>query len=145
MEALDLAAGLGVVGSRVLAFDAKTFEFGLEHDFAATGVGGEDRAVVGEQGLGQAVAGACGQEAAQHVGGFEPGPGIRADQESGMIVEKIEDLHLGAVGQPPEGDVGLPKLVGQIGLESDEGGLGPLVGLGGDQAMTGEDAPDGGH
>ena len=49
MEALDLAAGLGMVGRGVLALDAQELQLGLEKDLATAGVGGEDGAVVGEQ------------------------------------------------------------------------------------------------
>jgi len=45
VEALDLAAGLGVVGRRVLGLNAQQVELGFEHDLAPAGVGGEDGAV----------------------------------------------------------------------------------------------------
>jgi hypothetical protein len=61
-----------------------------------------------------------------------------------VVIEDVEDLHLGAVGEVPKGDVGLPELVGEVSLEADEGGAWPLVGLGRNQALAGEDAPDGG-
>jgi hypothetical protein len=38
--------------------------------------------------------------------------------ESGVVVEQVEDFHVGAVGQVPVGDIGLPELVGQFGLEA---------------------------
>ncbi len=60
-----------------------------------------------------------------------------------MVVEEVEDLDVLAVGEVPVGGVGLPHLVGEGGLEADEGGAGALLGLRGDQAVAGEDAPDG--
>lgn len=51
-----------------------------------------------------------------------------------MVVEEVEDLDLGAVGEEPFGGVGLPDLVGEISYETDKGGARGLVGLGGDQA-----------
>ena len=60
-----------------------------------------------------------------------------------MVVDKVQDLDRGAVGQVPVGGVGLPAFVGQRGLEADEGGARSLVGLWGDQAMPTEDAPNG--
>ena len=62
-----------------------------------------------------------------------------------MVVEVVEDLDVAAVGEVPVGGVGLPHLVGQLGLEADEGAAGPLLRLRNDQAVTREDAPDGGH
>jgi hypothetical protein len=61
-----------------------------------------------------------------------------------VVVDEIEDLDPGGIGEVPFGGVGLPELVGQLGLEADEGGLGPLVRLGCDQAVALEDAPDSG-
>ena len=42
----------------------------------------------------------------------------------------------------PVGDVGLPALVGELGLEADPGGPGPLVGLGHHKPPPPEHAPD---
>ena len=64
--------------------------------------------------------------------------------EPGVVVEPVEDLGVGAVGQRPVGDVGLPALVGLGGLEADVAALGPLVRLRGDESAGGEDSPDGG-
>ena len=52
MEALDLAAGLGVVGPRVLGGDPEAQQLGLHGPaVVAPGGGGEDGAVVGQEGL----------------------------------------------------------------------------------------------
>jgi hypothetical protein len=49
LEALDLAAGLRVVGPGVVEADPESAEFDLENDCAAAaGRAGEDGAVVGE-------------------------------------------------------------------------------------------------
>jgi hypothetical protein len=60
-----------------------------------------------------------------------------------VVVDEVEDFDLSGVSEEPLGGVGLPKLVGQLSLEADEGSLGPFVGLGRDQALALEDAPDG--
>jgi len=60
-----------------------------------------------------------------------------------MVVDQVEDLDISPVGQPPMGGVGLPELIGQLGLEAVPGRLGTLVGLGGDEALGLEDSPDG--
>ena len=61
-----------------------------------------------------------------------------------MVVEVVEDLDAGVVGELPVSEVALPHLVGQIGLEADERALGPLLRLWRDQPVALEDAPDGG-
>lgn len=38
-----------------------------------------------------------------------------------MVVDQVEDLDLGGVGQVPVGGVGLPELVGQLSFEADKG------------------------
>ena len=62
-----------------------------------------------------------------------------------MVVLEVENLDLAAVGELPLGGVALPGLVGQLGLEADERSFGALVGLGDDQPLALEDAPDGGR
>ena len=60
-----------------------------------------------------------------------------------MVVDEVEDLDLARVGEVPLSGIGLPELVGELSLEADEGGSGPFVWLGRDQALALEDAPDG--
>ena len=60
-----------------------------------------------------------------------------------MVVDDVEDLEEGPVAQGHVGDVGLPALVGQLGREAPPRALGPLVGLGGDEAPGLEHPPDG--
>src|SRR5690554_5828521 len=72
---------------------------------------------------------------------------VGGDREgvAGVVVEPGEDLDVGAVGQAVVGEVGLPGLVGQGGLESDVGGFGALLRLRADQPGSGQVAADGGH
>ena len=65
-----------------------------------------------------------------------------AKQISRVIVEPVEDLDFGAVGQLPVGEVGLPALVGLGGLEAVVGAFGAFAWLWGDQAVVVQDAPD---
>jgi hypothetical protein len=44
-----------------------------------------------------------------------------------MVIEPREDLAVGAIGEAPMAEVGLPALVGQFGLEADIAGLGTLL------------------
>jgi hypothetical protein len=52
VEALDLAAGLRVVGGGVLDLDAESLQLQLEGDLAAAGAAAEDSGVVGQEGGG---------------------------------------------------------------------------------------------
>jgi hypothetical protein len=81
-------------------------------------------------------------EAGDHIGGLGGQSGIGGDQQPGVVINEVEDVDLGAVHQAPVGEVGLPALVGQVGFEADRGALGSLVGLWGDKAPLGQDAPD---
>ena len=44
-----------------------------------------------------------------------------------MVVDEVQDLHTGAVGQGPVGEVGLPHLIGLGGGEAALRGMGPLM------------------
>ena len=105
----------------MFALNPQPLQFGLERDPAAPGVGSEDGAVVGEQRFRKSVNLAGGDEAVEHVSSLKPGDAVGGEEEPGMVVEDVEDLHLAAVSQAPEGDVGLPELVGEVGLETNEG------------------------
>ncbi len=61
-----------------------------------------------------------------------------------MVVEPVQDLDVGPVGEGPVGEVRLPGLVGLVGLKADVGAAGSFRGFRGDQARSGDDAPDGG-
>jgi hypothetical protein len=60
-----------------------------------------------------------------------------------VVVDHVEHLEDGAVVELDVGHVGLPPLVGQVGAEADEGALGPLVGLRGDEPSGLQDPPNG--
>jgi hypothetical protein len=60
-----------------------------------------------------------------------------------MVIEEVQDLGVGAVGEGPVGEVGLPGFVGLVGLEAVQGGLGPFLRLGVDEACGVQDPADG--
>lgn len=60
-----------------------------------------------------------------------------------MVVEEVENLDAGAVGEEPVGDVGLPAFVGKVCLEADVGVAGALLRGGSDEPCGVQDAPDG--
>jgi hypothetical protein len=106
---------------------------------------GVDGAVVAEHGRGIAVSGGDPAVAGLDVGSLEDPAGDAGQQQPGVVVEPVQDLHVGAVGQRPVGDVGLPALVGLLGGEPEIAALGPLVRLGGDEPAGGQDPPDRAH
>jgi hypothetical protein len=44
-----------------------------------------------------------------------------------LVVDPAQDLDVAAAGEPPVGEVALPHLVGQVGLEPDVGGFRSLL------------------
>src|SRR5439155_6946897 len=138
VEALHLAAGLGVAVAGVLVLDAQARQLGLQVDLAAAGAGVEDQAVVAEPGSGVTVFSTGSVEDFDDVPGGDREKGDRGQEEAGVVVDEVEDLDLGAVGEAPVGAVALPH------LGRDPGGLGPLLGLGRYQPAALQDAPDGG-
>jgi hypothetical protein len=131
----------------------RTREFVLEAGAAASSTGesgGVDEAVVGQGGGRDSVCGNGCAEAGQHDGSGDPGVGGDREGEPRAVVEPGQDLHISTrdafgAGEPVVGEVGLPGLVRQLGLEPDVGGFRALLRLGGDQAGPGQVAADGGH
>ena len=68
--------------------------------------------------------------------------GGAGQQETGVVVEPVEDLHVGAVGEVPVGEVGLPAFVGLGGFEPVIGALGRLRGCGVISPAVMQDAAD---
>jgi hypothetical protein len=86
--------------------------------------------------------GGGGAEAVDHVGGLEHRPGGRADQQPGVVVDDVEDLHVGAVGQLPVGDVGLPAFIRHLRGEPHIRRPRSFLRLRGDAPPAGQDPPD---
>jgi hypothetical protein len=59
-----------------------------------------------------------------------------------VVVDEVADLDVGAVGEEPVSDVGLPAFVGLGRFEADVAALGPFVRFGNDEAPLGQDPPD---
>jgi hypothetical protein len=98
--------------------DAEPAQLDLECDTSATaGSTGEDRAVVGEHAGGDSPAEKGVLEGVHHVGFGDGAARDTGQGEPGVVVEEVEDLHAGAVGEVPVGGVGLPAFVGLFGLE----------------------------
>ena len=120
VEALDLAAGLGVVRPGVPNAHPEGDELELESDpAAAAGDTGEDGAVVGEHVGGDAPGGGGPAEGVDHVSGLERHSGVGADGKAGVVIDLVEDFDLGPVREGPVGDVELPAFIGLVGLEAD--------------------------
>jgi len=67
------------------------------------------------------------QEGFYHDGPGDFGVGGEVEQVAGVVVDEVQDLHAGAVGQGPVGEVGLPHLIGLGGCEASLRGTGPLM------------------
>ena len=131
VEALDLSAGLRVVGPGVVEPDAEQVELDFQGDpAAATRLAGEDRAVVGEHAGRDAVAGERGPEPSRDVGTGGGRSGLGQQGQPGVVVDDVEDLHAAAVGQLPVRGVRLPAFVGLLRGEPVPAVLGRFLGCG---------------
>lgn len=102
---------------------------------------GEDHAVVGQHAGRQPVAGYGGAEDLDHGGAGDPRERHAGQQQPGMVVEEVEDLHVAAGSQPVVGEVGLPHLVRELGFEPQVGRFRSFLRLGGDVAVARQDPP----
>lgn len=96
VQALDLAAGLGVVGPRVLGRDPQPLELDLQEHLATARGGGEDGAVVAKQAGWGAVQGNSHAENVDYVSGLDGRESPRGQEQAGVVVDHVEDL-----GMPP--------------------------------------------
>jgi hypothetical protein len=69
------------------------------HAALAAGAAGEHRAVVAEHGGWIAVVGGGDAEAVVDVSGLEDPPCVAADTDPCVVIQEVEDLHLGVVGE----------------------------------------------
>jgi hypothetical protein len=103
VEAFDFALGLRMVGVAVFLGDAQIGEKAFEVVVAMCESCGVNGSVVGQGGCRQAVA-LCGLgEAGHHIAAVDSSVGGARQQVSGVVVEPVEDLGVGAVGQSPVG------------------------------------------
>jgi len=64
------------------------------------------------------------------------------DRVAGVVVDPAQDLDVGVVGESPVGEVGLPALIRQVGLEPDVGRAWPLLRLDLGAAVTAQGPVD---
>ena len=144
MEPFDLALGLRVAGAAVLLGDAEQREQVLEGVAAATESGGVDAAVVGQRrGREPVLVGDGGGSVDDDQVAGDRGVGGAAEQVAGVVIEPVQDLDIGAIGERPVGEVGLPALVGLGRCEAAVGGPWSFAGLGNDEPGGVQDASDG--
>jgi hypothetical protein len=141
LEPLDFALGLGVAGPAVFLGDAQAAELvfqAVAAGAAADEPGGADGPVVSESRRGRAVS--CDGSAESGEGDLAGGHRAGGDRqrEPGVVIQPGHDLDLGAAGQVPVDEIGLPPLVGLLGREPDVRRLRPLARLGGDQPGAGQ-------
>lgn len=152
LEPLHLALGLGVVGSAVLLGDPEVVQVGFQCGASTLAAAtceadGVDDAVVGECGCGVvALAGRQVERVCDDLGG-DASVGGDVEGVAGMIIDPGDDLDVGAgpavgVGEAVVREVGLPALVGLVGLEVCVGTLGPLLRLGNNHVVAEQDPVD---
>ena len=113
VEALDLALGLRVAGVAVLLGDAEDRRGGTRRRSSRRRSGrcrrGRCRSAWRR---GSRVRRLAARNVVDDDVAGDRGVGGAAEQVAGVVVEPVEDLDVGAVGQAPVGEVGLPALVG---------------------------------
>jgi hypothetical protein len=105
MPALDLALGLRMAGVTVLLRDTQGREQVLEAVLPADEAGGVDAAVVGQCGRREPVFVDVVAEAGQDVIAGDAAVGGAGQQQSGVVIEPVQDLDVAAVGQGPVREV----------------------------------------
>lgn len=146
VEPFDLALGLRVSGLAVLLLDVVGLEEFLEPvapSFASGQAGGEHQPVIGQGGGRCPVAVDEVLQGRDDVGSGVGHLGGDGQQVAGVVIEEVEDLHAGAVGEEPVGDIGLPTFVREVGFEAGVGTLRSFLRLGSDETCLMEDAADG--
>ena len=106
-----VSSGAIALGTKKLGFRGRPKEMARLQAAAAAGQAGEDGGVVGEHGRGDSPAQEGVLEGVHDVGAGDGAARDARDGEPGVVVEEVEDLHVGAVGQLPVGGVGLPAFV----------------------------------
>ena len=119
-----------MVGTGVLGNDPQALHLDLQEHLATPGSGSEHGAVVAEQGRRRPVKVELQSERrrprrqpwslGRHGG----------QKQARVVVDHVEDLRMPSAGKAPVGDVGLPRLVGQLGFKADQRGARALLRLG---------------
>jgi hypothetical protein len=118
VEPLGLALGLGVSRGAVLLLDTEKRQHVFERVAAAGEPGGVDGAVIGERARWRAVALNDLEENGHDNVSSDRLMGRAGQQEPGVVIKPVENLNLAPVAQAPVDEVGLPRLVGLVGLEA---------------------------
>ena len=105
MEPFYFALGLGVAGVAVLLDDPEHGQQVFEGVLSAAEAGGVHPAVVGQCGGGEAVFFGGGQESGGDGFTGDRDAGGTSQQVSGVVIEPVQDLNVGAIGQAPVGEV----------------------------------------
>jgi hypothetical protein len=142
VEAFGLALGLGMPGGSVLLADTEQREHVFEGVAPAGEPGCVDAAVIGQRALRRAVFLHVAKQYGHHTIAGHGLMGSAGEQEAGVVIEPVEDLHLGPVSQPPVDEVRLPHLIGLGHLEPRIGRSRPLARLRADQPGPVEDPVD---
>ena len=88
----------------------------------------------------------CGvAEGGVDVAGSEDPPRGAGNTEPGVVVDQVEDLDLGVVGEAVVGDVELPALVRGVRAKALIAAFRAFVRLRGDESAGGQDPPDRRH
>ena len=126
----------------MLVVDAEMKQLGLHRTEAVTVGGGVDGTIVGQNRCRQTPGAACLIEGGHDIWSARDRKDLARHTHPREVIEEVDYLDLGVVFELKEGDVCLPRFVGELCLEAHKGALGALVGLSLDKAPAFEDPPD---
>jgi hypothetical protein len=142
VEPFDLALCLRMPRRSVLLADPEDRQQVFERVAPAGEPGGVDAAVIGQRARWNAVSlDHIEEHGHDHVAGHRLMSGA-GQQNAGVIIKPVQNLHIRAVSQAPMHEVRLPHLVRLSGLKPRIGGTRPLARLGCDQAGLVQDPAD---
>lgn len=119
MKSFDLALGLGMVGSAVDGFDAKSDESSVEPTDGFGNLKSGAEGIVGEDGGGHSVLAKSLPERVKRSGHGEIEAGLERDEESGVIVEDSQGMDFLPSDFERSFEVALPEVVWQRPFETD--------------------------
>ncbi len=95
--------------------DAAVVEGDLQGDASTTTAAADEHGpVVGQHAGRITIAPSSFIEAVVDVAGLEHPQGVGGDAKPGVVIEEVENLHVGALGELLVGDIKLPALVGLL-------------------------------
>ena len=142
VKPLNLPLSLGVPRGTVFLANTECCQEVFKAVSAAGESGGVNTSVVGQGGRWQPVVVNVLGESIDDYGAGDARVGVQGEEEPGVVIEPVDDFNVGAISEPPVGEIRLPTLVGLVGFEANVGGFGAFPGFRDDQPGAFQDTTD---